>query len=133
MLRAFLHVWDLWYRDGASRPPVVTAILQLREFIVANQARFINVVDEDTNVPNLAGYYKFDRTEESESPRLYLLTESSMREAVQGIDTRSVARELKERGYLFTNDQKWLQSKHVVRGSRPYFYAVRRSILEYDG
>ena len=56
-----------------------------------------------------------------------------MREAVQGQDVRSVARELQDRRFLYTNDSNRLRSKHTVRGSRPYFYAVRGSILEFEG
>ena len=64
---------------------------------------------------------------------MFLITESAMREAVQGQDVRSVARELQDRRFLYTNDSNRLRSKHTVRGSRPYFYAVRGSILEFEG
>ena len=128
VLKSLSHVWDLWIRDGASRPPLVTSLLNLKEFVLANQSRFINVSEDLTTVRDLVGYTK------SESGlRLFLMTDKAFKEAVRGQDVNSVAHELKKRGLLFQNDTNRLKSRHQVGGTRPYFYAIRDSLLEFEG
>ncbi len=128
VLNSLSHVWNLWIHDGASRPPMVTSLLNLKEFLVANQSRFISVSADETAVRDLAGYTKQDK-----GFRLFLVTESALKEAIRGQDVISVAHELRNRGLLFQNDKNRLKSRHQIGGTRPYFYAIRDSLLEFEG
>jgi len=128
VMNSLLNIWNLWLQEGSSKPPVIVAILRLKEFILCNQSRFVKLGEEDAVVRDQAGYHSGIG-----GKRHYLLTDSAAREALQGHNVKTVMRELAQRKFLHTTEVRRLKSKHTIRGTRQYFYTINETFLEFEG
>jgi len=127
--RAVQVVTRAWLSDDVTLPEAVRGAQQVQGFIQRHQARF-RPADNDHETPrDLAGYV---------DPRdgLYLFTPEGFTEAVAGYDVKDVARELRTRQLLFSNEKDRFVSKHQIRiggeDKRLRLYAVKADILEHD-
>lgn len=120
------HVRDAWLSEALTLPDAARGVEAVRDFLLRHEARFRPANDDREAVRDLAGFV--------DGPRdLYLLTPDGLREACNGHDPRTVARELARRGLLFLNEGDRLLSRHTVAGrGRLTLYAVKAALLEVD-
>ena len=125
--QAVQAVTRAWLSDDVTFPESVRGAQQVQGFIQRHQARF-RAADNDHETPrDLAGYI---------GNGLYLFTAQGFSEAVGGYDVKDVARELRTRELLFSNEPDRFVSKHQIRiggeDKRLRLYAVKDDILEHD-
>lgn len=125
--KAVCYVADRWLGDSANQPELVRALIQVREFILSQQARFRKADDATGMVRELVGY-----TATVQNVNTYLFTLSGFEEATRGFNSRVVKEELKSRGYLF-HDKGRPTSRHIIAGvGRISLLAIKQSFLTDD-
>lgn len=127
--RAAQAITRAWLSDDVTLPEAVRGAQQVQGFIQRHQARF-RKADNDFETPrDLAGYV-------NSKDGLYLFTPEGFSEAAGGYDVKDVARELRARRLLFSNESDRFVSKHQIRiggeDKRLRLYTVKADILEHD-
>jgi hypothetical protein len=129
IIDAVRYVASTWLGDESNLPERIHGILILREFIVKNEARMRAISDSDRIVKDLIGYWKYGDS----GQKVYLLTPSGFDEALRGYDRRSVLQELRVKKLLICHEPNKFVTKHAVNGKRQGCYAIKDSILEFEG
>ncbi len=111
-------------RDGADGD-CDRAIGSLREFLLKHGGtRFRELSNGTEKVFDLAGY-------RDELKGVFHFTPQGFKEACGGVDSRTVARELKAQGHLRASEDGRLKEKIVVPGvGRPRLYSISAKILD---
>lgn len=134
---AIQFVLEAWLGDEGNLPEPVRAIMQLRDYVISQQSRFVSIDDlqnprspiymyaqqSPARLPHdLAGY----RDEDS-----FLLTDQGLREACRGYSVRTVIRELAQRRLLIQNNPGHFKSRRSIPGlsERLEFYVIDRQLL----
>lgn len=113
-------------RGGSGSHEDQQALEQVRSFIEKHGSSRFAESDDDV-IHNRAGYV---RTEQGQ--RHYMIfTGVFKNEVCSGLDANRVARVLQERGYL-THEPERLKFRIRVKNERPYFYAVRSSVMNHE-
>lgn len=109
---------------GGAGGQAEQAVHKLRDFMLTHgRSRFADLSHDGQPTPNLAGYR--DKQE-----KFFYFTAKGLKEACAGLDSRDVARHLKEKGLLDTPDDGRLTQRICVTGSgRVRVYAVSTALL----
>ncbi|MCG7867299.1 MAG: DUF927 domain-containing protein [Candidatus Thiodiazotropha taylori] len=118
---------DAWLTDEFNMSEEIRGALNVRAFILKNRDRFGSAELAIDKVRQLAGYYHAEE-------RWYLFTPEGFAEACGGIPEKVVAKALRSRRLLHTNNSSHLKSRLSIPGlaERLEVYAVRQVILESD-
>ena len=121
-----MAIRDAWLHDDENMPEAVRGAKAVRDFILRHPSRFRNLIDEQTMIRDLAGYY-------DASQELYLFTDDGLKEAASGINLKGVIEELNQRGFLIRKEKSRSKSKFLIPGiGRPRLYAIHSGLLEAD-
>ena len=102
-------------------------IINIKNYIESYPGRFRDALaPSSANTSTAIAGYRHERTQ------LYYFTEEGFREACGGHNHKVIAKVLRDRQLLDTNDSGRLKKKVRIAGltTRPYVYAVREAILE---
>ncbi|MCG8017935.1 MAG: DUF927 domain-containing protein [Candidatus Thiodiazotropha sp. 'RUGA'] len=118
---------DAWLTDEFNMSEEIRGALNVRAFILKNRDRFGSADFPVEKVRQLAGYFHAEE-------RWYLFTPEGFAEACGGIPEKAVARALRSRRLLHTNNSGHLKARLSIPGlaERLEVYAVRQAILESD-
>ncbi|MCG8071465.1 MAG: DUF927 domain-containing protein [Candidatus Thiodiazotropha taylori] len=118
---------DAWLTDEFNMSDEIRGALNVRAFILKNPDRFGSADFPVEKVRQLAGYFHAEE-------RWYLFTPEGFAEACGGIPEKAVAKALRSRRLLHTNNSGHLKSRLSIPGlaERLEVYAVRQAILESD-
>ena len=131
ILASVQYVAKCWLGEASNLPTSTLGMLQLRDFIAANESRFRPAGDSDKTVRDVVGYITHAA---DNGRRLFLMTRAGLAEACKGYDLRLVLRELKRRGYLYLQEVSKMTSKHTIDGAgRQSLYGIRESFMDFDG
>lgn len=123
--QAVTFVRDLWLNDTRGISDTTRAVRALRSFLVRNHSAFVNVADPRAKVKGCIGFWSATRS-------CYLLTDEQLLTA-SGLEAKAVAKDLRERGFLHTEEAGRLkvgQKVAAMQDKRLRLYAVRASLLE---
>ena len=127
---AIVHVRDLWLQGGVELSDTSRAIDTLRFFIGRSHGGFASIGDADPG-GNIKGYRSRDR-------QTFYFDDDQLSAACGGREAKEVAKELRSRGLLLTNEEGRLKVKQKIASLQTSlrFYAVKAAILnlgEDDG
>ncbi|MBK1723219.1 DUF927 domain-containing protein [Thiocystis violacea] len=117
-------------------------VSSVRAFILRHESRFqpINEPDPPPRTDRYgAEYQPTPRAPEPVRDRVgyvdrtagrWMFTPAGLIEAAPGNDKTTIARTLKNSGYLYTNEKEKLMARTSVGGGRPWLYVVKQSILD---
>ncbi len=126
IVKAVTFVRDLWFEGQNTIADVDRAIRHLRSFILRNHSAFANVNEALARVSNAKGFFSPTRD-------VYLFTDEQLETASGGHDSRSLARELRQKGFLATEEGNRLKvgvKIAAMKDKKVRFYAVRAALLE---
>ncbi len=117
-------VQKLWLRDSSTLTDTERGVIAVREFCLRHSSRFRDASDPLEKVVNLAGYRRSGS---------FMFTSDGFMEACDGLDPKSVARELRKRQLLECNEGARLNKKVTIAGlsSALRLYVVDEGIVEH--
>lgn len=127
--QAIVSVRDLWLNETRGIGDTTRAVRALRHFLVRNHSAFVSVTDPKAKVKGCIGFWNSNR---SHHDGCYLFTDEQLA-AASGLEAKAVAKQLREYGFLLTEEAGRLkvgQNVVAMEGKKLRLYAVRASLLE---